>query len=87
MHQNAANGVVHWPPVLIFSHVGLMKDANGLKLIAPERELGGVVQHQDGRAAGCHSVAGGLKVPSQNLFFAYSTFAKKRYAALVLAQS
>jgi|SRR5258708_16341229 hypothetical protein len=77
MHEDAADGVVSRPPSLIFAPIGRANDANGLGVLTVERELGRVVQHQDERVTGCHSVARGLKVSSQNVFLANTSVREK----------
>lgn len=77
MHEDAADGVVSRPPSLVFAPIERANDADRLGVLTVERELGRVVQHQDECVIGCHSVACGLKVTSQNVFLANTVVREK----------
>jgi len=64
-----------------------MQNANRRGVFPLIAELRRVMKHQDRSVVRRHPFPNSLKMSGQNLFFTNPAVRKKRYAALVLAQS
>ena len=87
VHQDAADRVRSQATGLVPAAVDALGDPDRLCVLSLKAELGGVMEHKNRAIGRNRALKGRLKMTGENVRLADPVVEKKRYAALVLAQS